>query len=401
MLVLDLGGQYSQLIARRVRECRVYSELVPHTHLARRRCAHGTRSRSSSPAGRRRSTPRARRRSIRGSSSSAIPTLGICYGMQLMAQDLGGRVERTGVSEFGKTELTRRGRRALRQPAGGADRLDEPPRLGDGAADGRARRRVVAVDADRRLRGSGAPALRRPVPPGGRAHALRQRPPEELPLLRSPTRPPTWTAAAVIEEQVERIRAQVGSRAGPLRALGRRRLGGRGAARLQGDRRPAHVRLRRPRPAAQGRGACRSSRRSATTSTSRSSTSTPEERFLAQARRRHRPGGEAARDRRGVHPRLRGRRPSSSARRRLPRPGHALLGRDRVRRRRRAWRRRSSRTTTSAACPRTSTSSSSSRCGCCSRTRCGASARSSACPSGWSGASRSRARASRSGSSAR
>ena len=66
-----------------------------------------------------------------------------------------------------------------------------------------------------------------------------------------------------------------------------------------------------------------------------------------------------------------------------------------------ASRPRSSRTTTSAACPRTCAWSSSSRCGCSSRTRCGASARSSACPSGWSGASRSRARASRSGSSAR
>ena len=75
-------------------------------------------------------------------------------------------------------------------------------------------------------------------------------------------------------------------------------------------------------------------------------------------------------------------------RRRLPRPGHALLRRDRVRRRRPA-RRRSSPTTTSAACPTTSSSSSSSRCARCSRTRSAPSAPSSACPSASSGASRS------------
>ena len=57
-----------------------------------------------------------------------MPTLGICYGMQLMAQELGGSVERTGVSEFGKTDVRVDGESALF--AGlpdGADGLDEPP----------------------------------------------------------------------------------------------------------------------------------------------------------------------------------------------------------------------------------------------------------------------------------
>src|SRR6266581_547295 len=73
VLVLDLGGQYSQLIARRVRECSVYAEDAPKVD------------------------PRI--------FELGVPTLGICYGMQLMAQDLGGRVERTGISEFGKTDI--------------------------------------------------------------------------------------------------------------------------------------------------------------------------------------------------------------------------------------------------------------------------------------------------------
>src|SRR4029450_13687820 len=104
VLIVDLGGQYSQLIARRIRECRGYSELVPHTI---------------SPEAVRAGRPVARGRSGGPPSVYAdgaplidpalydlgIPTLGICYGMQLMALDLGGRVDRTGISEFGKTEL--------------------------------------------------------------------------------------------------------------------------------------------------------------------------------------------------------------------------------------------------------------------------------------------------------
>ena len=104
VLVVDLGGQYSQLIARRVRDARVYSELVGHRlcadEIARRNPAALVLS--GGPA------------SVYAEGAPEIdpaifelgvPTLGICYGMQLMARDLGGSVERTGVSEFGKTEL--------------------------------------------------------------------------------------------------------------------------------------------------------------------------------------------------------------------------------------------------------------------------------------------------------
>ena len=104
VLVLDLGGQYAQLIARRVREARVYSELVPHTVTAAEIRARNPYALilSGGPAsvfaeGAPRVDP--------GIFALGIPTLGICYGMQLMAQELGGRVDRTGVSEFGKTAL--------------------------------------------------------------------------------------------------------------------------------------------------------------------------------------------------------------------------------------------------------------------------------------------------------
>jgi GMP synthase (glutamine-hydrolysing) len=104
VLVVDFGAQYAQLIARRVREARVYSELVGHRlsagEIARRNPAALVLS--GGPAsvyaeGAPEIDP--------GIFELGVPTLGICYGMQLMARDLGGAVERTGVSEFGKTEL--------------------------------------------------------------------------------------------------------------------------------------------------------------------------------------------------------------------------------------------------------------------------------------------------------
>src|SRR5438132_13045330 len=104
VLVLDLGGQYAQLIARRVRECRVYSELVPHTISAAEARARNPRALvlSGGPAsvyaeGAPHVDP--------GLFSLGVPALRICYGMQLMAQALRGRVQRTGVSEFGRTEV--------------------------------------------------------------------------------------------------------------------------------------------------------------------------------------------------------------------------------------------------------------------------------------------------------
>src|SRR3954464_15618447 len=90
VLVLDFGGQYSQLIARRVRECGVFSELLPHTvglEEIRRRAPRGLIL-SGGPAsvyadGAPRFAPEL--------LELGIPVMGICYGMQVMAPELGGR----------------------------------------------------------------------------------------------------------------------------------------------------------------------------------------------------------------------------------------------------------------------------------------------------------------------
>ncbi|MGH2920746.1 MAG: glutamine-hydrolyzing GMP synthase [Gaiellaceae bacterium] len=209
VLVLDCGGQYSQLIARRVRECRVYSELVPH---------------SITPEALRAKNPLALVLSGGPASVYAegapkvdsavfdlgIPTLGICYGMQLMAQDLGGRVERTGVSEFGKTDLTAEGGELFtnlpqEQVAwmSHRDSVTAPPEGARVVASSPAAPIAAFEDPERRLYGV-------------QFHPEVVHTPYGNDLLKNflygvADAPPTWTAAAVIEEQVERIRAQVGS----------------------------------------------------------------------------------------------------------------------------------------------------------------------------------------------
>ena len=105
MLVLDFGGQYAHLIARRVRECRVYSELIAHdTPLGEITAARAARDH---PLGRPGVGLRAGRAGARSRRCCelGIPVLGICYGMQAMALALGGEVGKTGKAEFGKAPL--------------------------------------------------------------------------------------------------------------------------------------------------------------------------------------------------------------------------------------------------------------------------------------------------------
>ncbi len=104
MLVVDFGAQYAQLIARRVREARVYSEVIPHTTSIDAIKARDPQAvvLSGGPA------------SVYADGAPQldpalfdldVPVFGICYGFQAMAQALGGTVARTGTSEYGRTEL--------------------------------------------------------------------------------------------------------------------------------------------------------------------------------------------------------------------------------------------------------------------------------------------------------
>ncbi|MGL5351884.1 MAG: glutamine-hydrolyzing GMP synthase [Clostridium sp.] len=104
VLIVDFGGQYNQLIARRVRECGVYCEIIPYTWSLEK-------IKAKNPSGiiftggpnsvYGDNTPKV----AEGIFSLGIPVLGICYGDQLMAHSLGGKVETAPVREYGKTNI--------------------------------------------------------------------------------------------------------------------------------------------------------------------------------------------------------------------------------------------------------------------------------------------------------
>jgi GMP synthase (glutamine-hydrolysing) len=105
VLVVDFGAQYAQLIARRIREARVYSEIVPHSMPIEEMLAKRPKAiiLSGGPA-----SVYAEGAPNLGPElfTSGVPTFGICYGFQAMALALGGTVEKTGLAEFGGTPLS-------------------------------------------------------------------------------------------------------------------------------------------------------------------------------------------------------------------------------------------------------------------------------------------------------
>ena len=212
MLVVDFGAQYAQLIARRIREASVYSEIVPHSMpvaqmLAKRPKAIVLSGGPSSvyAAGAPQADP--------ALFTSGVPTFGICYGFQAMALALGGVVEHTGLSEYGGTQLqvTSLDSRLFRgQPLEQSVWMSH----GDSVAQAPDGFTVVAMtagtpvaafeDVDRGLAGV---QFHPEVLHTEHGQAVLEHFLYDIAGAR-----PTWTMTNVIDEQVEAIRAQVGDK---------------------------------------------------------------------------------------------------------------------------------------------------------------------------------------------
>ncbi len=209
VLVLDFGGQYSQLIARRVRECGVFAELLPHhvplEEVERRRpkaliLSGGPASVYADGA------PKLRSELL----ELGIPVLGICYGMQAMVLELGGRVEGAEVGEFGRSQLTvaEHGRLLAETPAEQScwmshrDTVYEAP-AGFAALASSTESPVAAIEHT----GRGLYGIQ--------FHPEVVHTPYGTTILETFLRDiagcdMSWSAASVIDEQVARIREQVG-----------------------------------------------------------------------------------------------------------------------------------------------------------------------------------------------
>ena len=210
VLVVDFGAQYAQLIARRVREAHVYSEIVPHTMsvadmVAKRPAAIIL---SGGPS----SVYEAGAPSLDASLfDTGVPVFGICYGFQAMAQALGGTVAQTGAREYGGTALTVTEPGALF--AGLPGNLNVWMSHGDSVAVAPAGFTVTSSTA-------GTPVAsfenRERRLAGVQFHPEVMHSEQGQRVLESFLHDvagcvPSWTMASVIDEQVARIRAQVGS----------------------------------------------------------------------------------------------------------------------------------------------------------------------------------------------
>ena len=210
VLVIDLGAQYAQLIARRVRECHVYSEIVAHdltaAEIAAKRPAGIILS-----GGPKSVYEEGAPKIDSGIFSLGVPVLGICYGIQLMARDLGGEVAATGQREYGGTGLTLEGDggRLLQDfPAEGTVWMshgDAVTRAPDGFRV-TARTDAIPVAAmEDPERGMYAVQFHPEVShtPDGMS-AMKRFLYDGCGLM------PDWTPTNIIEDSIERIRAQVG-----------------------------------------------------------------------------------------------------------------------------------------------------------------------------------------------
>ncbi len=210
VLVVDCGAQYAQLIARRVREAHLYSEIVPHSMSAEQMLAKNPAAivLSGGPS----SVYEDGAPTVDAAIYQAgVPVFGICYGFQLMAQALGGVVAKTGLSEYGRTDATVADAGVTLGGTDAAqtvwmshgDAVHEAPGGFTVLASTQGAPVAAFEDTSRCFAGvQWHPEVRHS--PQGQAVL-------ENFLYRVAGLEPNWTSASVIEEQVERIRAQVGS----------------------------------------------------------------------------------------------------------------------------------------------------------------------------------------------
>ena len=207
--MLDYGGQYSQLIARRVRECGVFSELVPHHVPLEQIAARRPRGviLSGGPAS---VYAEGAPRLERGLLELGVPVLGICYGMQLLVHELGGRVEQAEVGEFGRSDLTvsAPGRLLAGMPReqtcwmSHRDTVFEAPPGFTALASSSASPVAAVEDVERGVYGiQFHPEVVHT--PYGQEILTRF-------LIDVCGCEPTWSAASIVDDQIARIRAQVG-----------------------------------------------------------------------------------------------------------------------------------------------------------------------------------------------
>jgi GMP synthase (glutamine-hydrolysing) len=211
VLVVDFGAQYAQLIARRVREARVYSEVVPHTMPVAEMLAKDPAAiiLSGGPS----SVYEPGAPSVDSSIYDLdVPIFGICYGFQLMALALGGTVAKTGLREFGSTSLavTRSGVLFDGLPT----EQDVWMSHGDSVSAAPSSYAVTASTAGAPVAGFEELASRRAGvqfhPEVG--HTRHGQAVLEHFLYDVAGIEPTWTPESIVEQQVAAIRAKVGDK---------------------------------------------------------------------------------------------------------------------------------------------------------------------------------------------
>ncbi len=211
VLVVDYGAQYAQLIARRVREAKVYSEIVPHATPVEDLLAREPQAIILSGGPQSVYEPGAPQLDP-ALLTAGVPVFGICYGFMAMAAALGGEVAHTGMREYGRTEVS------VTEPGTLLDGL--PARLSCWMSHGD---EVVGAPPGFTVAATSARATVAAFEDGGRRLAGVQWHPEVLHsqhgqevlerfLVQIAGCRQTWTMVNIVEEQLARIRAQVGGK---------------------------------------------------------------------------------------------------------------------------------------------------------------------------------------------